>query len=106
MTGRALKAEACKSVEFAMKRCPNGMFAEVKYDGERVQVHKTGDAFAYYSRSLKPVLTHKVPSLQSMPLDLEQMGVGRALCDVHPPGLPRRRRPHPRCRSPPHRHQN
>lgn len=53
-------AEACKSVEQAFKRCPNGMYAEIKYDGERVQVHKQGDEFLYYSRSLKPVQPHKV----------------------------------------------
>lgn len=43
-----------------MKKCPNGMFSEIKYDGERVQVHKNGDRFNYFSRSLKPVLPHKV----------------------------------------------
>lgn len=43
-----------------MKKCPNGMLAEVKYDGERVQVHKKGNEFRYFSRSLKPVLPHKV----------------------------------------------
>ncbi|KAG7205218.1 hypothetical protein KM043_018303 [Ampulex compressa] len=53
-------AEACKSVEMAMKKCPNGMLSEVKYDGERVQVHKKGTEFRYYSRSLKPVMPHKV----------------------------------------------
>ncbi|XP_008331223.1 DNA ligase 3 [Cynoglossus semilaevis] len=53
-------AEACKSVEQAMKKCPNGMYSEIKYDGERVQVHKNGDVFSYFSRSLKPVLPHKV----------------------------------------------
>ncbi|XP_076867228.1 DNA ligase 3 isoform X2 [Brachyhypopomus gauderio] len=53
-------AEACKSVEYAMKKCPNGMYSEIKYDGERVQVHKDGDHFSYFSRSLKPVLPHKV----------------------------------------------
>uniref|UniRef100_A0AAQ5ZJV3 DNA ligase n=1 Tax=Amphiprion ocellaris TaxID=80972 RepID=A0AAQ5ZJV3_AMPOC len=53
-------AEACKSVEYAMKKCPNGMYSEIKYDGERVQVHKSGDIFNYFSRSLKPVLPHKV----------------------------------------------
>lgn len=36
------------------------MLAEVKYDGERVQVHKKGNEFRYFSRSLKPVLPHKV----------------------------------------------
>ncbi|XP_044227617.1 DNA ligase 3 isoform X1 [Thunnus albacares] len=53
-------AEACKSIEHAMKKCPNGMYSEIKYDGERVQVHKNGDNFSYFSRSLKPVLPHKV----------------------------------------------
>ncbi|XP_015263477.1 PREDICTED: DNA ligase 3 isoform X1 [Gekko japonicus] len=53
-------AEACKSIEYAMKKCPNGMYSEIKYDGERVQVHKKGEQFSYFSRSLKPVLPHKV----------------------------------------------
>ncbi|KAK2581838.1 hypothetical protein KPH14_002304 [Odynerus spinipes] len=53
-------AEACKSVEMAMKKCSNGMLAEIKYDGERVQVHKRGNEFQYFSRSLKPVLAHKI----------------------------------------------
>lgn len=43
-----------------MKKCPNGMYSEIKYDGERVQVHKNGENFSYFSRSLKPVLPHKV----------------------------------------------
>ncbi|KAL2713181.1 DNA ligase 3 isoform X1 [Vespula squamosa] len=53
-------AEACKSVEMAMKKCCNGIFAEIKYDGERVQVHKKGSEFQYFSRSLKPVMAHKI----------------------------------------------
>ncbi|XP_043270527.1 DNA ligase 3 [Venturia canescens] len=53
-------AEPCKSVDMAMKKCPNGMLSEVKYDGERVQVHKKGTEFRYFSRSLKPVLPHKI----------------------------------------------
>ncbi|XP_046819476.1 DNA ligase 3 isoform X1 [Vespa crabro] len=53
-------AEACKSVEMAMKKCSNGMFAEIKYDGERVQVHKRDNEFRYFSRSLKPVMAHKI----------------------------------------------
>ena len=35
---KPMLAEACKSVEHAFKKCPNGMFSEIKYDGERVQV--------------------------------------------------------------------
>ncbi|XP_053379767.1 DNA ligase 3-like [Mercenaria mercenaria] len=53
-------AEACRSVGYAMKKCPNGFYAEIKYDGERVQLHKKGSHFQYFSRSLKPVLPHKV----------------------------------------------
>lgn len=53
-------AEACRSVDYAMKKCPNGFYAEIKYDGERVQLHKKGSNFQYFSRSLKPVLPHKV----------------------------------------------
>eukprot|EP00057_Strongylocentrotus_purpuratus_P017005 XP_011671479.1 PREDICTED: DNA ligase 3 [Strongylocentrotus purpuratus] len=57
-------AEACKSVEMGMRKCPNGMYAEIKYDGERVQIHKQGDNFQYFSRSLKPVLPHKVTHIK------------------------------------------
>ncbi|XP_041479664.1 DNA ligase 3-like [Lytechinus variegatus] len=57
-------AEACKSVEMGMRKCPNGMYAEIKYDGERVQIHKQGDNFQYFSRSLKPVLPHKVAHIK------------------------------------------
>lgn len=53
-------AEACKSVEMAMKKCPNGMYSEIKYDGERVQLHKEGTEFKYFSRALKPVMPHKI----------------------------------------------
>ena len=53
------QAEPCRSVAMALKKCPNGMFAEVKYDGERVQLHKNKDTFSFYTRNLKPVLSHK-----------------------------------------------
>lgn len=35
---KPMLAEACKSFASAIKKCPKGMFAEIKYDGERVQV--------------------------------------------------------------------
>jgi len=53
-------AAPCKSVDMAFKKCPNGIYSEIKYDGERVQVHKSGLEFKYFSRSLKPVMAHKV----------------------------------------------
>jgi DNA ligase-3 len=57
-------AEACRSVDQAFSRCPNGMYAEIKYDGERVQLHKQGSSIKYFSRSLKPVQAHKVQHFQ------------------------------------------
>lgn len=53
-------AEACKSVEKAIQKCPQGMYSEIKYDGERVQLHKDGDEYKFFSRNLKPVLDHKI----------------------------------------------
>jgi len=53
-------AAPCKSVEMAFSKCKNGIYSEIKYDGERVQLHKKGDQIAYYSRSLKPVMPHKI----------------------------------------------
>ena len=41
-------------------QCPNGILAEIKYDGERVQIHKNGDEFKFFSRSLKPVVASKI----------------------------------------------
>ncbi|XP_020612106.1 DNA ligase 3-like isoform X2 [Orbicella faveolata] len=57
---KPMLAEACKSFSQALKKCPSGMYAEIKYDGERVQVHKSGSEFQFFSRSLKPVVSHKV----------------------------------------------
>ena len=37
---KPMLADACKSIEQAFKKCPNGMYSEIKYDGERVQVFK------------------------------------------------------------------
>lgn len=90
-------AEACKSVEQAFKKCPNGMFAEIKYDGERVQLHKNGDQFQYFSRSLKPVLDHKVkhfkdfipqafPGGSSLILDSEVLLIDTKRCKPLPFG--------------------
>ncbi len=44
----------------AIAKCPAGMFAEIKYDGERVQVHQQGTEFLFFSRNLKPVKDDKV----------------------------------------------
>lgn len=58
-------AEACGSAEAALAKCPGGLYAEIKYDGERVQLHKSGTQFLFFSRSLKPVAEHKVSHLHA-----------------------------------------
>ena len=59
---KPMLAEACRSTTQAMAKLgPEGiLIAEIKYDGERVQVHKQGDKFAFFSRSLKSVPQNKV----------------------------------------------
>lgn len=51
------------------------MYSEIKYDGERVQVHKNGDHFSYFSRSLKPVLPHKVSKELLCIVNIIQYGI-------------------------------
>ena len=90
-------AMACKSVNMAFEKCPNGMFSEIKYDGERVQLHKNGNDYKYFSRSLKPVLPHKVslfkdyipqafPNASSLILDAEVLMVDNKTGDPLPFG--------------------
>jgi DNA ligase-3 len=62
-------AEPCKSVDFAFKRCPTGLYAEIKYDGERLQLHKDKtNKFKFFSRSLKPVVENKIEQLSQFVL--------------------------------------
>jgi DNA ligase-3 len=42
---KPMLARASKSYADAAKRCPNGMRVEIKYDGERLQIHKNGEKF-------------------------------------------------------------
>ena len=58
-------AQPCKSIDMAFQKCPNGVYSEIKYDGERVQLHKQGKQFKFYSPSLKPVLPLKAQLFQS-----------------------------------------
>ncbi|ELR11572.1 ATPdependent DNA ligase domain containing protein, partial [Acanthamoeba castellanii str. Neff] len=46
------------------QKCPRGMFAEIKYDGERIQIHKKGDEYAFFSRNLKKILEWKVAAVR------------------------------------------
>lgn len=57
-------AAPCKDLDKVLTKCPRGMYSEIKYDGERVQIHKQGKDFNFYSRSLKPVMDHKIKSFK------------------------------------------
>lgn len=53
-------AEACKDFDKVITKCPEGFYSEIKYDGERVQIHKRGNEFKFFSRNLKPVTDYKI----------------------------------------------
>lgn len=57
-------AEACKDFDKALKKCREGFYSEVKYDGERVQIHKKRSEFKFFSRNLKPVQEHKIAKIK------------------------------------------
>jgi DNA ligase 3 len=56
--------EPCKDFDRAIQKCQEGFYSEIKYDGERVQIHKKGDEFKFFSRNLKPVLDHNIAKLK------------------------------------------
>jgi DNA ligase-3 len=58
-------AEACKDFDRALSKCPKGFYSEIKYDGERVQIHKQGHEFKFFSRNLKAVQEHKIAQLKT-----------------------------------------
>lgn len=67
-------AQSCKSSTVAVEKIGRGdgrqrlLYSEIKYDGERVQVHKK-NRFAFFSRSLKPVAEHKVEDVKEYVVD-------------------------------------
>eukprot|EP00011_Vannellida_sp_DIVA3-517-6-12_P013504 CAMPEP_0114607370 /NCGR_PEP_ID=MMETSP0168-20121206/2034_1 /TAXON_ID=95228 ORGANISM="Vannella sp., Strain DIVA3 517/6/12" /NCGR_SAMPLE_ID=MMETSP0168 /ASSEMBLY_ACC=CAM_ASM_000044 /LENGTH=570 /DNA_ID=CAMNT_0001818247 /DNA_START=16 /DNA_END=1725 /DNA_ORIENTATION=- len=79
---KPMLAKKVTDLEEVVTKCSDGMYAEVKYDGERIQIHKDGEQFRCFSRNLKPVLEWKVkevlpyieqsaPSAESVVLDGE-----------------------------------
>ncbi|EGG21211.1 BRCT domain-containing protein [Cavenderia fasciculata] len=56
--------KAVKSVDEIIKQCSSMFYAEIKYDGERIQIHKDGKNFKFYSRNLKPIMPWKVVDVQ------------------------------------------
>ncbi|KAK6104737.1 DNA ligase I ATP-dependent (dnl1) family protein [Brugia pahangi] len=63
---KPMLAEPCRSIKQAMEKCNKEMYAEIKYDGERLQLHKDGSKFMFFSRSLKPTVDHKVVDLNKI----------------------------------------
>ncbi|KAL0481852.1 ligase [Acrasis kona] len=64
---KPMLARPSKSFDDAIKRCPNGFYTELKYDGERIQIHfdrKSDKPLQCYSRNLKPVMEYKVKDVQ------------------------------------------
>ena len=57
-------ARKVSSLAECFKRAPGGIFAEIKYDGERIQIHKDGDKWRCYSRNLRDVQEWKVKGVQ------------------------------------------
>ncbi|KAK5581379.1 hypothetical protein RB653_001411 [Dictyostelium firmibasis] len=56
--------KAVKTVEGVIKSS-ECFYAEIKYDGERIQIHKDGNQFSCYSRNLKPLMPWKVEEVKS-----------------------------------------
>lgn len=57
---KPMLAKKVTTLEECFKRSPGGIFAEIKYDGERIQIHKSNDEYKCYSRNLKLVQDWKV----------------------------------------------
>jgi len=55
---RPMLAERAESVEEIFTRLGPKFIAEYKYDGERVQIHKKGNEFILFSRSLENITNH------------------------------------------------
>lgn len=58
-------AAPARGIDQVLAKCPNGAFSEVKYDGERIQIHKDGDSMHFFARSLKPMKADKYAGLEA-----------------------------------------
>lgn len=57
-------AAPARSIDQILAKCPNGAFSEVKYDGERIQIHKQGNRLTFFARSLRPMRADKYAGLE------------------------------------------
>lgn len=63
---KPMLASACKGYDVPFKKWKTKViWAEIKYDGERVQVHFDGQHWKYYARSLKPVAENKIKNVKA-----------------------------------------
>ncbi|EFA78161.1 BRCT domain-containing protein [Heterostelium album PN500] len=56
--------KALKSADAVISACGPLFYAEIKYDGERIQIHKQGNDYFCFSRNLKPVQSWKVEQVK------------------------------------------
>jgi DNA ligase-3 len=63
---KPMLARASKSFDDSIARCPNGFYMELKYDGERIQIHydRSKKKLSCFSRNLKPVMEYKVKEVE------------------------------------------
>ena len=63
---KPMLARPSKTYDDIIKRCPNGFYCELKYDGERIQIHydRSKDKIKYFSRNLKEVQEYKIESVK------------------------------------------
>ena len=62
---KPMLAETCKACSKAFEKCKSQiMYAEIKYDGERVQIHYDDTKCKFYSHSSKPVQEYKIDDVQ------------------------------------------
>jgi ATP-dependent DNA ligase I len=57
-------ASPSKGAAGVIAKCPNGCYSETKYDGERIQIHKQGATFSFFSRANKPMKPDKYEGLE------------------------------------------
>src|SRR3990167_7639598 len=57
---KPMLAKKVESYEDIFIKSPKGVFSEIKYDGERIQIHIDGDQFKCFSRNLKALADWKV----------------------------------------------
>jgi DNA ligase 3 len=76
---KPMLARQVSGADACAKHCPNGMVAEIKYDGERLQLHYDGSSFRFFSRNLKNVPAWKTNQVTDFVLQSLQGSDGGAV---------------------------